>query len=242
MNRDAIMARAAKASATNLAKRITKTCAACGKEWKEKPSHAFRKFCSAECAGNAIRIQDKEKICTQCGSAFKTTWKTRSNVTCSLKCAHLRHGQQQRNSGHSPIRFRDEKKWLSAVKSEENRLRASKTNAGKIRSTPKSKRFSPNHSRAVECWIRDPQNIVHYVKNIAGFVHKNPHLFPPETVIWRKSGKHGSTHDCASAGGLRSIASGRRNVWRGWMLVGNREGRERFDLVGRNLITSQPDS
>jgi len=220
-------------------KRITLTCKKCGKEWLEKPNHSWRKYCSTQCAGNSIRINDKEKVCVQCGKTFQTTWKTRSNISCSRECAYLYHGIQQREKGHSPILFRDESKWLAAVQSEKNRIRTRELHLGKIRNTPQSKRYSPNHIRARECFLRDPSGVIHYVKNITRFVHMNPDLFPPETLNWRPGKKYKSSISCAATYGLVSIVNGHRMTWRGWQLIGNREGRERFDLIARNFTTNE---
>jgi uncharacterized Zn ribbon protein len=238
--REIIMARAAKASATKLAKRITKVCPACGKEWKEKPSHAWRKYCSNQCAGNALKNPNREKTCVRCGSKFKTTWKTRKRITCSTACAHAWHGQQQKERGHNPIKYRDKSKWLAAVQSEENRRAVSAGNLGKVRSTPKSKRYSPQHTRAVECFLRSPRNVVYYVRNITRFVHEKPELFPAETLNWKPSKRYKTSVSCAATHGLASVARGHRMTWRGWQVVSNREGRERYDLIGRNWQEVEP--
>jgi hypothetical protein len=234
--REIIMARAAKSSATKLAKRITKTCLKCGKDWKEKPSHSQRKYCSSECAGNKIKNPCSERSCVQCGSMFISTWKTRKKITCSPNCARLRQAETMKELGHTPIKCRDKVKWLAAIQSESHRMAMSKINTGKVRTTPKTKRHSPQHFRAVECFLRDSFNVVHHVRNINRFVHNNPHLFPSETLNWHPTKRSNSTLCCNAAMGLASVASGRRMTWRGWQVVSNREGRERFDLIGRNRI------
>lgn len=228
------MARSAKATATKLANRITIKCEGCGKEWKEKPSHHRRRFCSTSCAGNSMKILDNKKSCLNCGCTFETTWKTRKRKTCSSSCAHALHGKQQRERGHNPIKYRDKSKWLTAVQSEENRRTVSEANLGKIRSTEKSKRHSPLHTRAVECFLRSPKNVVYYVRNITRFVHEKPELFPPETLNWKSTKRYKSSISCAASHGLASVSRGHRTSWHGWQLVSNREGREQFDLIGRN--------
>lgn len=238
--REIIMARAAKASATKLAKRITKVCPACGKEWKEKPSHAWRKYCSTQCAGNALKNPNREKVCVECGTTFETTHKTRKRITCSTKCAHAWHGKQQKARGHNPIKYRDRTKWLAAVQSDENRRVVKAALTGMIRHTPLSARYSPQHTRAVECFLRSARNIIYYVRNITRFVHENPGLFPPETLKWKPGKKWKSSISCAATHGLASVARGFRMTWRGWQVVSNREGRERFDLIVRNWHETEP--
>lgn len=228
------MARAAKAAATKLAKRITKVCPACGKEWREKPSHAWRKYCSAKCAGNSLKNPNREKSCVWCGAKFETTWKTRKRITCSTACVNAWNGKQRKESGHSPIKYRDHAKWLAAVQSYENRRAVSAANTGKVRTTPKSQRYSPQHARAVECFLRSPNNVVYYVRNITRFVHENPGLFPTETLNWKPAKNWKSSISCAAVHGLATVARGHRTTWRGWQVVSDREGRERFDLLGRN--------
>jgi len=238
--RKIIMARAAKAAATKLAKRITKVCPACGKEWKEKPSHSWRKYCSNLCAGNALKKPDSQKTCVMCGVKFWTTCKTRKRMTCSTACAHAWHGKQQSERGHNPFKYRDESKWLDAVRAESNRRAISAGNTGKVRSTPQSKRYSPQHIRAVECFLRSPRNVVYYVRNITRFVHANPELFPPETLNWKPSTRYKTSLTCAATHGLATVARGHRMTWRGWQVVSNREGRERYDLIGRNWQEETP--
>jgi len=237
--REIIMANAAKASATKLAKRVTIVCQACGNEWREKPSHSWRKFCSSKCAGNSLKNEDRTKVCVQCGAKFDTTWKTRGRITCSIACAHAWRAMRLKELGHSPIKFRDKSKWMAAVQSDENRRAVSAGNLGKVRSTPKSKRYSPQHSRAIECFLRSPSNVVYYVRNITRFVHENCGLFPPETLNWKPNKRFKTSISCAATHGLASVAAGRRMTWRGWQVVSNREGRERFDLIGRNWQESQ---
>ena len=214
---------------------ITKKCIGCGKEWKEKPSHAWRKYCSLACRGIATR-RSKPRVCAHCGITFETNWKTRYNKTCSTVCAHRLQAIKLKEREHNPRRYSDKAKWLAAMQSAETRKSISESNTGKVRTTPKSARHSAEHCRAVECFVRAPNNVVHYVRNITRFVHQHPELFPPGTVQWKPCNKNGSSRRCAAAHGLSVIARGYRMTWRGWMVVSNREGRERYDLIGRNML------
>lgn len=233
--REIIMARAAKAAATKLSKRITKVCPVCGKEWKEKPSHVWRVHCSARCAGNNLK-HPKTNDCVQCGNKFDTTWRTRKQITCSTQCLSKWKSKLHKESGNSRIRNRNYSKWLAVMQSEDNRLKMKVLNTGKIRTTPKSKRYSPQHIRAVECFLRSPSNVVYYIKNITKFVHDKPELFPPDTLRWVKGKRSGASISCNATHGLAGVARGHRMTWRGWTVVSGREGRERYDLIGRNLI------
>lgn len=238
--REIIIARSKKASATKLAKRITITCAACGKEWKEKPSHFWRRYCSTKCAGNTVKNPDSKKTCVNCGGQFYTTWRTRKQITCSLSCAYKWRGKLFKKNGHSWIKYRNESKWLESVQSEENRKKISAINLGKVCSTPKTKRYSPQHARAVECFLRSPSNVVYYVRNITRFVHENHKLFPPQTLNWKPHNKYKASLSCAATSCLAAVASGRRMSWRGWQVISNREGREQNDLIGRNYQVPVP--
>lgn len=228
------MANAAKASATKLAKRITKICEKCGKEWKEKPSHAWRRFCSRECSGSSLRHPTR-KSCVQCGTVFDTNWRTRKRITCSDVCAHKQQGKTMAQLGHSPIKFRTHTNWILAVKSEKNRQRAVLSSTGRVHEAPKSKRHSPNHVRAVEGFVRSPSNIIFHVANITGFVYNNERLFNAEDVIWKAHKRYSTSLSCKASVGISVIMRGARMVWKGWTVVSNREGRERMDLIGRNF-------
>ena len=64
---EAAKLRGEKSAATKLAKRITKTCKSCGKQWLEKPSHAGRrKFCSRNCMAKGLS-NTKNYPCPDCG-------------------------------------------------------------------------------------------------------------------------------------------------------------------------------
>lgn len=232
-----IKARALKAAATKLTKRITIKCAKCGKEWKEKPSHAWRKYCSNECAGNRLS-HEVNRICVQCGNPFKTTWINRKKITCSRECGCAHQGATMAAMGHTPIKFRDEDKWLASLRTPERREETRQLHLGAVRSTPKSKRHSPNHIKAVEGFVRAPNNVIYHVRNVTAFVAANEHLFLPETVVWRATGKYLTSRQCSASYGLASIIRGHRMTWRGWQVVSGREGRERFDLIGRNFVAT----
>lgn len=174
------------------------------------------------------------KTCVTCGEKFDTTWETRRRITCSKACAYLLKGKQNKERGYNPSKTRNYAKWLTSVQSEENRRACRDGNLGKIRNTPKSRRFSPQHTRAAECFLRSPNNVVYYVRNITRFVHEKPQLFPLETLNWKPHKRWKTSVSCFATHGLATIARGHRMTWRGWQLVSNREGRERYDMIGRN--------
>ena len=206
-------------------------CAACGSVFKVKPSRTDAAYCSMKCKGIGMRKPDNQKICAECGVTFETTWRNRKVLCCSKECGHRYQGKGQKARGHTPIKFRNESKWRESVQCEKNRIRARQARLGKPMQSGKTKRFSSKHFRAVECFLRSPKNVVFYVCNVNRFVHMNPSLFPKETLNYRKNK---ATLDCAATVGLRKIICGQRTTWRGWQLVSRREGRERFDLLGRN--------
>lgn len=227
-------------AAIKLARRVTLTCKKCGKEWSAIPSRASRSFCSDKCAGNVKNAYPKRKTCVCCGEEFLIKSKNSRRVTtCSASCKNKVHSKWMSEHGHTPLKFRDESKWLDSLHSDEYRAKLSRINMGKVFETPKTKRFSLNHTRAVECFLRDTRNVIHYVRNITRFVHLNPALFHEDDVRWKKVGKTGKSWVCKATHGLQMVARGDVGTWKGWMLVSGREGRERFDLIGRNWHEGQ---
>ena len=231
-----LIARTAKIVATKLAKRITLKCHQCGKEWKEKPSHHWRKFCSYKCGGIAKR-KAMEKKCLECGSVFQTTSLNRKKTLCSARCVRQWLDRKRKQRGMNPRDYADPVKWLASVTSKEYREKASRVHTGAVMKTKRSRRLSPDHAHAVEAFVRSPMNVIYHVRNITRFVTLNQGLFLPETVKWENRGKHGSSRSCLAVHGLAQIIRGVRGSWHGWTAVGKREGRERFDLIGRNLKT-----
>jgi len=98
--------------------------------------------------------------------------------------------------------------------------------------TPKTSRFSSQHHKALCFFVKSPKNITYMVMNVRKFIVENETLFPPETTRW-KMGKGGES--CAASHGLCAIGTGRRGVWRGWMKVGNIEGKENIELLPRTF-------
>lgn len=60
-------------------KEIEKVCYNCGKIFKIKPCHDYRKYCSQECSKEALMVW---KTCPQCGKQFRRSRRT----YCSKKC------------------------------------------------------------------------------------------------------------------------------------------------------------
>lgn len=238
--RDPVFAKAvaAKSSQTKLAKRIEKKCPKCGVTWKEKPSHSWRVYCSLRCAGNAKRVIET-RDCAFCGKKFVVNRRSPKCVTCSRECANVRHGMLMSKLGHTPLRYRDEKLWLASVQSEAHRQKVSHKHLG-VRQNGESRRFNPRHFKAVEMFVRSPANVVYYVQNIRKFVAEHACLFEPDDVLWRKL-PSGLPAGCRAANGLASLNKriGTRLSWKGWTRVSNREGRDRFDVIGRNCVLSE---
>lgn len=239
--REAIMRRAAKASATKLAKRITKSCKHCGKEWKEKPSHAWRQYCSRACM-KVGQTKARDFPCPRCGvMVFRK--QSEAHRLCP-DCVKQNLSERNKRTGLNPYSVENEAskaKRLAWMASEENRKRVSAIFKDKHPQSPLLKKYSPNHVKAVECFFRDPRNVVHYCRNICRFVHENQHLFNPEDVIQKiHGGKPSKSYVCNATQGLSQVSRGHRMTWKGWAVVSNREGRERFDLIGRNWQEAEP--
>lgn len=113
--------------------------------------------------------------------------------------------------------------------SPKTRAKMSASKKGLIPTTDNHKKHSVKHCNAVECFFRDPRNVIHYCKNITSFVYKNPTLFNREDVLVHRKHRYSR-----ASSGLSQIHSGNVGSWKGWTLVGEREGRERFDLIARN--------
>ena len=238
---EAIMRRAAKASATKLAKRITKTCKHCGKEWKEKPSHAWRKYCSRACM-SADYTTTANFPCPDCGKEIiRQPYKAKHRCH---ECAMKRHSAYLIGKGHNPYVFETQasrEKRLAAIRSDANRQRLSELFKDKPKTAECHKKFSARHARAVECFFRDPRNVTHYCRNICKFVNDNKHLFNEEDTIQKiHGGKPSKSYVCNATQGLSRIQRGENGSWKGWLVVSNREGRERFDLIGRNWHETEP--
>ena len=170
--------------------------------------------------GQVSRKYPQTKTCVVCFEPFEVGWRTKNRITCGEKCQFRHHASVMKEKGMGPCDFRDEKKWLASVTSEEYRQRTSQLHTDAIRSTPFSARFSPDHAKAVHFWVCSPDKNVWRVDNICGFVHAHEHLFSPEDVAWKRSGKYNS-QTCRAVAGLSSI---RRNVetrhqWKGWTIT-----------------------
>ena len=232
--REVIMARNAKAAATKLAKRIPLICKHCSKEWMEKPSHAWRQYCSRECHRIGL-TKAQEFPCPRCGKMIHRK-PCEAHRHCP-DCIKLNVSERNKMRGVSPRLYMNDdakQRQANATRTDQNRKRVSALFKDKNPTSPSLRKFSPNHCKAVECFFRDPSNVIHYCRNISRFVHDNPHLFKAEDLIQKK---HTSKSNFRNAtNGLSTIHRGSRTTWKGWTLVSNREGRERYDLIGRNWM------
>jgi len=192
-----------------------------------------KKFCSYKCGSEARATHNK--ACCDCGSQKKQ----RRSVRCK-PCSSKKHSQRQQSLEINPRLFSNEeieKKRLSNVLKNLEQRRIS-GDLAKPKKADCHRRFSQKHVKAVECFFRDPRNVVHYCKNISAFVWNNKFLFQPEDVEKKiHAGKERPSYTCNATQGLAQVQRGYCGTWKGWMLVGEREGRERFDLIGRNFQT-----
>ena len=66
-------------------------------------------------------------------------------------------------------------------------------------------------------------------------------IFAEEDVVQKiHGGKPTKSYNCNATHGLSTLHTGFRMTWKGWTVVSNREGRERFDLIGRNWHETEP--
>jgi len=202
-------------------------CAECGKLSPRKPSHVWRVTCSMTCAAKR-KTKQRSAICGCCRQAFKPS-KTNQKY-CSVPCSKKGSATTRLEMGLRPDHGEE---WARAMKSEKHRNICSVAHKGKKMKTPKTARHSAMHHKALCFFVKSPRNTTHIVINVRKFIVDNESMFPPETVIWRK---HKGGEICRAATGLYSIASGKRGVWRGWMKVGNLEGKENTDLLPRTFL------
>lgn len=68
---------------------LTHVCAWCGKDYEAKRGARKKGFCSMSCQGMARAasgVDDVDRTCTQCGTAFRSN-KYRASKVCSNRCA-----------------------------------------------------------------------------------------------------------------------------------------------------------
>lgn len=204
------------------------TCLQCGKQFDGERK---RKYCSHECA-IAASTKKGNFPCPNCGKPmFRKQFKR--DRKC-MSCTRTIHGMHLKAIGVNPYVFEtDESKSrrLASLRTEQHRKRVSIQWLDKPKTSPLQKKFSPRHSRAIECFFRDPKNVIHYCCNISKFVNENRHLFADDDIIQKRPSK---SYLCNATKGLAALHRGDVLTWKGWMFVSNREGRERFDLIARN--------
>lgn len=188
----------------------------------------------------ALRLSRRVKLtCLRCGKEWLEKPSQSHRKYCSMRCRN----QAYVVAGNFPCP--DCGKAIYRIPSRAHircrncgQKRQGQTMSGKnpMHQPPKTvKKFSPDHCNAVECFFRSPDNVILYCRNIARFVHEHKNLFDPNDVIVKpKGGRPLSGGYSNATNGLSKIYRGYRSVWKGWMIVSNREGRERVDLIGRN--------
>ncbi len=222
---EALKARGAKIAAAKIAKRATLQCEICSNPFRVAKHDLWRKRCP-DCVRLGKRLCRRKihtKICPVCKEPFITV--RAEKKCCSKTCGFTLTSQRNKANGHNPQSFVDPEKWRKAMQSDERRKKLSEANTGKIRTTPKSRRFSPHHARAVEFFVRSPDNRIWHVQNITRFVHEHENLFAPSSVIWTEGPSKASIR-CHASHGLATIGRGFRASWRGWTWVSPKEGHE----------------
>jgi hypothetical protein len=132
-------------------------------------------------------------------------------------------------------------KARATCQTEEYRAKMANLITGRKHTKPKTARHSALHTRASVFFVKSPQNVTYLVMNVTKFVAEHEHLFPPETVKWKKSSRLESSQTCLAVNGLYKINRGYRGTWRGWMKVGNLEGKEAIDLLPRSFVEPNTD-
>ena len=197
-----------------------------------------RKTCSYACAGKLKRQPPRpSRECDVCGYLFSP--KRDDQHCCSRACATQRMAVTHRTNKHRPPP-EAKAKAQEVMRSPEYREHQSQINKGRVQKTDKSRRHSARHSRAAVFHVKSPANVTYLVMNITKFVSEHENLFPPDAVVWKRTGKHGASRECRATIGLHSINRGHRGVWRGWMKVGNLEGKENIELLPRTFV--EPNS
>jgi len=211
-------------------------CVVCGAVCESAPSQAGRrKTCSYQCASK-LRWGDAPSLeCCVCGKLFKAKRRSERPKTCSRNCLseHMKTRKKELKQGWSN-KARESARAARRKAGYSEKL--SVALRGMVHSTPKTRRLSPQHHRASVWFVKSPSNVIYLVMNTTAFVAANAHLFPPKTVKWReKPGLKKGSWSCAASHGLNRLNRGERGTWRGWMKVGNLEGKEAVELLPRSF-------
>lgn len=203
-----------------------KVCQHCGAKFGVTAEQQGRKFCSHACK---VKAQTKARpvACPGCGVV-----KVRALADPTAYC--FKCGQKKRAAGRVGVPVTHGPEWLASVKSKSRREKLSKSRKGWVCKTPLTKRGSPHHPKAADFFVRSPNNVVYWVRNICEFVRRNPGLFHPDDIV--NKAKNPATYSCRATAGLGSLIRTveTRGSWKGWQLVSRVEYKERFDLIGRN--------
>lgn len=199
----------------------------------EPLTHKWQKmFCGHKCRVASRSIHSS--TCVECGEPKKS----RKAVRCKV-CANKVLSQRQKKNGVNPRLYITEASEATRLANVAKNIEKRKLSGdlAKPKKADCHRRFSQKHCKAVQCFFRDPRNVVHYCKNISAFVWNNKNLFHPKDVEKKiHAGKETASYACNATQGLSKVHRGRCGTWKGWMLIGEREGRERFDLIGRNWV------
>lgn len=79
---------------------------------------------------------------------------------------------------------------------------------------------SETNIHAKEWTLIAPDGQIYRIRNLYEFVRKNPHLFRPADVVWKRTGgRRGSGGEyCNATSGILNIKSGKTKSWKGWKL------------------------
>lgn len=215
---------------------IIKTCVGCGKQWMEKPSHHWRKFCSVKCKSEAV-IKAKTLPCPQCGTVriIRSPW--RAKKICRA-CANANHSALMKTKsvnvwkyitkeGHARIcaaaRSPERLKRLRSPELRRNNLAAVRASqkAGHVETNIHAKRFN----------LRSPRGQIYTGRNLSLFVDEHPELFDPLDL--RKV-----RYKSFASGQLSRLRPETRQplaTWKGWTWVSITERRfnDGVDLLAR---------
>lgn len=220
---------------------ITLTCQQCGDDFKVKPSHHWRKYCGAICYGKAkTASRYTMKPCPECGK-LKKTRHDREPTRCEPGCRGKETGRLQKKAGRTPYQSEtaeSKEKRLAALRTEKHRELVSAMKKGVPQTTPKTKRNSDLHFKAITGILRSSRNTTHRFRNLTKFVRDNKHLFTEEETR-HKPYKDTSTYRCNAITGLMSVINGRRGTWKGWTAV---SFTETFYNRGESLLSGESSS
>jgi hypothetical protein len=180
------------------------------------------------------------KPCLECGKLKKTRY-DKDPTRCEPECRGKAISRSQKEKGRNPYQSEtaeSREKRLTALRSDEHRQAVSKMKKGVALTTPKTKRNSATHFKAITGILRSPTNITYRYCNLTKFVVENKHLFREEETR-HKPYKDSSTYRCNAISGLMAVINGRRGTWKGWTVV---SFTETFYNRGESLLSGESSS